>query len=105
MKRIILAAAVAALALPALAETAAPEIPKPKCDPKPEYPGRLAMQVDTRRHSFEREIKAYRECMQAYIDERKAATSANAAAGNAAIEDYNTVMKKINEDQKAAADQ
>ncbi len=105
MKRITLAAILASLALPALADTAAPDIPKPKCEPKPEYPGRLAMQVDSRRRLFEREIKTYRECMQSYIDERKAAASANANAGNAAIEDYNSVMKKINEDQKAAADQ
>ena len=104
MKRITLAAILASLALPALADAAA-DVPKPKCEPKPEYPGRLAMQIDTRRHSFERELKTYRDCMQSYIDERKAAASANASAGNAAIEDYNAVMKKINEDQKAAADQ
>lgn len=101
MKRITLAALLAALALPAAAQ-ANLEIPKPKCEPKPEYPGRLAMQVDSRRKVFERDLKTFKECMQAYIDERKTASNAHAAAGNAAIEEYNGIMKKINEEQAAA---
>ena len=101
MKRIILAAVIAAFALPALAQSS-PEVPKPKCEPKPEYPGRLAMQSESRRRLFERELKAFKECMQAYVDQRKAAASAEATAGNQAIEEYNAVMKKINADQEAA---
>lgn len=101
MKRITLAAVLAAFAFPALAQNS-PEPPKPKCEPKPEYPGRLAMQSESRRRLFERELKTFKECMQAYIDQRKVAASAEAAAGNAAIEDYNNVMKKINADQEAA---
>ena len=101
MKRITLAAMLAAFAMPALAQSS-PEPPKPKCEPKPEYPGRLAMQSDNRRRLFERELKTFKECMQGYIDQRKAAASAEADAGNRAIEDYNAVMKKINADQEAA---
>jgi hypothetical protein len=101
MKRITVAALLAAFAFPAFAQSS-PEIPKPKCEPKPEYPGRLAMQSESRRRLFERELKAYKECMQGYVDQRKAAASAEAAAGNQAIEDYNAVMKKINADQEAA---
>jgi hypothetical protein len=104
MKRITLAAALVAFALPAFAQST-PEVPKPKCEPKPEYPGRLAMSTESRRRLFERELKTFKECMQAYIDQRKAAAGAEAAAGNAAIEEYNNVMKKINADQEAAREQ
>ena len=103
MKRIALAAVLLAVATTPFAQT--PELPKPKCEPKPEFPGRLAMQSDSRRRLFERELKAYKDCMQAYIDERKALATANAAAGNAAIEEYNTLMKKINAEQEAAREQ
>lgn len=78
----------------------APEIPPAKCEPKPEFPGRLAS--DTRRKLFDREMKAYKDCMQVYLDERKAAIKANEVAANAAIEEHNAVMKKIQEEQAAA---
>ena len=81
------------------------DVPKPKCEPKPEYPGRLALQTDSRRRLFEREVKAYKDCMTAYLEERKAASNANLAAGNAAVEEYNTTMKKINAEQEAAREQ
>ena len=61
------------------------------------------MQRESARKLFERELKDYRECMQAFIEARKVAAEANAAAGNAAIEEYNAIMKKINADQAAAA--
>ena len=100
MKKILLASA-AALCLwgpaAALADT-----PKVKCDPKPEYPGRLAMQSDTRKKSFEKELNAYKDCINAYLADRKVAMKAEEDAANAAIAEYNDVMKRINEAQKAA---
>ena len=81
------------------------DVPTHKCQPKPEYPGRLALQSDTRRKGFEREIKAYKDCIMGYIDERKVAIKANDAAANEAVEEYNALMKKINDEQKAAAQQ
>lgn len=102
MKRIALAAAFLLGAVTAFAQSPA-EVQKPKCEPKPDYPGRLAMTVDTKRKVFDREIKAYKECMTAYIDERKTAIKANDAAANAAVDEYNGVMKKVQEDQAAAA--
>ena len=85
---------------PAVAPAAAPvvNVPPPKCDPKPEWPGRLA--TDSRRKLFDRELKTYKDCMNAYLEERKAHLKANEVAANAAIEEHNTVMKKITEDQK-----
>jgi hypothetical protein len=100
MKRIILAASLVFCATTPFAQVT--DVPKHKCEPKPEYPGRLAMQSDTRRGLFERELKQYKECMDKYLADRKASLKANEEAANAAIGDFNTVMKKINEDQTAA---
>jgi hypothetical protein len=102
MKRFVIAAA---LALSVNVPVVYAEVPKPKCDPKPEYPGRLAMQSDNRRKAFERELKTYQECINAYLAERKAAMKAEEDAANQTIADYNDAMKKINDAQKAAADQ
>src|SRR5688572_24151800 len=73
----------------------------PKCEPKPEWPGRLA--TDTRKKLFDRELKQYKDCMNAYLDERKSALKANEVAANAAIEEHNAVMKKISDDQNVKA--
>ncbi len=100
MKRILLAASLALFATTPFAQ--APDVPKHKCEPKPEYPGRLALQSDTRRSLFEREVKAYQTCMNKYLDERKVVMKANEENANAAIAEYNEVMKKINADQAAA---
>jgi len=97
-------AVAAALAFAVSAPFARAEVPKPKCEPKPEYPGRLAMQSDNRRRAFERDLKNYQECINAYLAERKAAMKAEEDAANATITDYNALMKKINDDQKAAAE-
>lgn len=108
MKKLALAAALAASCGLAFAQSPAPaghpaaDVPKPKCEPKPEYPGRLAMQSDLRRNAFNRELKAYKECMMAYVDERKALYTGNLNAANAAIGEYNDTMKKIAAEQEAA---
>jgi hypothetical protein len=94
MKRIILAAALLACATTPFAQGS--ETPKPQCDPKPEYPGRLVMQSDTRAKAFNNDVKKYAECMKKFVADRQAATKENSDAANAAIEEYNGVMKKIN---------
>ena len=97
-------AATAALAQAPAATPAAPavDMPKPKCEPVPEYPGRLAMSVESKRKVFERDMKNYETCMKAFLEERKAVIKANENGANAAIEGYNAVMKKIREEQEAA---
>ena len=102
MKRIILAAAVAALSQFSPAQAA--DVPKAQCSPKPEYPGHLAMQSETRRASFKKEIDTYRNCINKFVDDHKAAMKAEEEAINATINDYNDTMKKIDADQKAAAE-
>jgi hypothetical protein len=94
MKRIILAASLVLCATTPFAQVT--DVPKHKCEPKPEYPGRLAMQSDTRSKLFEREVKAYQACMNKYLDDRKAVMKANEENANAAIAEYNAVMKALN---------
>jgi hypothetical protein len=74
-----------------------------KCEPKPEWPGRLA--TDSRRKLFDREMKQYKDCMNAYLEDRKVHLKAHEQAANAAIEEHNAVMKKVTEDQKAGQQQ
>ncbi len=100
MKRIILAASFVFCATTPFAQ--AEDVPKHKCEPKPEYPGRLALQSDTRRGLYEREVKAYQACMNKYLDERKVVMKANEESANAAIAEYNAVMKALNAAQEAA---
>jgi hypothetical protein len=107
MKRITLAATVAlCFAIPAVhaADPAPVTVAPPKCDPKPEYPGRLAMQSDNRANAFRKELDVYKTCMSDYLTVRKATIKANEDASNGAISDYNAVMKKINDAQTAAKD-
>jgi hypothetical protein len=94
MKRIILAAALLAFATTPFAQST--EVPKLQCEPKPDYPGRLVMQSDTRAKQFNNELKKYADCVKKFVAERQAAAKESSEAANAAIEDYNVVMKKIN---------
>jgi hypothetical protein len=86
------------------AAPAAVAVEKPKCEPKPEYPGRLAMQSDLRRNSFKREIDAYKACMMAYVETQKVQQQAHLQAANGAITEYNDTMKKIAKEQEDAKD-
>ena len=101
MKHFAIAAALLIGASSAYAQNPG-DVPQPKCENKPEYPGRLAMQSDNRRKVFDRDVKAYKECMMAYIEDRKASIKAHDVAANAAVDEYNGLMKKIQEDQNAA---
>ena len=52
------------------------------------------------RKVFERDMKNYQDCMKVYLDARKAAIKANETAASDAVDEYNAIMKKIQEDQK-----
>jgi acyl-CoA synthetase (NDP forming) len=110
MKQLALAATLIASAGLAFAQAPAPAAPaampveKPKCEPKPEYPGKLAMQSDLRRNSFKREIDAYKACMMAYVETQKVQQQAHLQAANGAITDYNDTMKKIAKEQEESKD-
>ena len=78
-----------------------PEVPKPKCEPKPVMPGARIMEDHSVRRRFERELDTYKKCMTAYLDERKAMMRAHEVAANAAIDEYNSTMKALADAQKA----
>ena len=99
MKRIAIAAA-ALCAATASANTPA-DVPGPKCEPKPTLPGATLMQDNTVRKRFERDFNQYKECMNAYLEARKAAIKANETAANAAIDEYNGVVKALEQARKA----
>jgi len=110
MKRILMGAAIMINAAVAPAQPVAPEqpvvnvppAPVHKCEPRPEHPGRLGMTIDSRRRQFDRELKSYRDCMLSFIEERKAVIKANETSARAAIDEFNSVMTKLKEEQEAA---
>lgn len=77
------------------------DIPRHKCEPKPQLPMRALMQEPGTRKNFQRDIDTYKNCMKAYADERAAAAKAHTDAGNAAINEYNDTMKALQEAQKS----
>lgn len=96
MLRVSAATSIAALVLgvtcasaqsPAAVPTAtAPAVPPNTCV-KPEFPGKLASTA--RVNAFNKEFKAYGDCIRKYIDDVKAIAVAATAAGNSAIDEYN----------------
>ena len=105
MNRFALALGLALGATTALAQApAAPAatVPPAKCEPKPAYPGAKAIQNDMKREQFQKELKAYQDCVKNYVAERKAYIEASNAAIRTAVEEHNAVMTKIREEQDAA---
>jgi len=90
-----------ASASPAAAKVSV-ETPKPKCEDPGAFPGRVGMQTEDRRNRFVKAVETYRNCMVAFVEERKAVVDANQAAARQAIDDLNARIKKINDEQSAA---
>jgi len=81
-----------------LPSTPMPAVPQPNCA-KPEFPGAFA---DSRRFDrFNKEYKAYAECIKKYVDETKALADAIIEAGNKAIKEYNAFNDELAERQAA----
>lgn len=94
--RPLLAASIAAFSLCAVAQTptpAAPPLVAASTCVKPEFSGRLA--TDTRMTAFNREFKAYGECVKKYVEQNKAIAEAATAAANRAVDEYNTYTADI----------
>ena len=95
-----------AAAAPAFAQQAAADIPPPKCGAAPTLPGERMMEDPSIRRRFEREMKTYGDCVKAYVGERQASAQAlqqqakaHADAANAAVNEYNALLKKLNDTQ------
>ena len=97
----ILAAGLMLGAASTLSFAQASDVPKFKCEPKPTLPGARLMEEPSVRKRFQNDIDSYKKCMTAYLDERKAAIAANQEAANGAIEEYNKLMKDLQDQQKA----
>jgi hypothetical protein len=94
--------ATAAFGLAAAVQAYAQEVPKHSCDPKPAYPGLQAMKSEAEVKQFEQRMKDYKECIVAYISQRKTSVKAHESAENSAAKEYNETMTKIRTDQEAA---
>jgi hypothetical protein len=80
------------------AAPAMPAIPQHTCV-KPEFPGAFA---DSRRFDrFNKEYKAYSDCIKKYVDETKVLSDAIVEAGNNAIKEYNAFSAELAERQAA----
>lgn len=101
MNRATLAAGLLLGAASTLTFAQAADVPKVKCEPKPTLPGARLMEEPSVRKRFQTDLDNYKKCMTGYLDERKAAIAANQEAANAAIEEYNKLMKDLTEQQKA----
>ena len=101
MKHSAIAAAALALSASAFDAQAVTDVPKHQCGSPPEVPGRMLSSQRGVLERYNKELKAYQACMQTYLEERKADSKGHHDAANAAINEYNTAMKAINEAQKA----
>ena len=102
MKHLFLATALLAACATASAQQTV-EVPKAKCEPVPVMPARSLMADRMVRRTFDNDLKLYKECMTAYLDQRKAIIAANQEAANTAINDYNGVMKALADAQASAS--
>ena len=76
------------------APPALPAVPAPTCV-KPDFPGAYA---DSRRiERFNKEGKAYADCIKKYLDETKALSDAAVDAGNKAIKELNAFITEVDE--------
>ena len=77
---------------------AAPAVPAMTCV-KPDLPNALA---DSRRlERFNKEGKAYSDCIKKYVEETKAVSDAMIEAGNKAINEYNAFAAEVAERSSA----
>ena len=101
MKLTRIAAAVAFLGAPSVFAQGS-DIPRHSCEPKPVYPGLKAMKSDIEVKAFEGSMKAYKDCIIAYVSQRKSSIKAHESAESAAAKEYNETMAKIRTEQEAA---
>ena len=96
--RLIFTASIVALSLGAAAQTPAPAtaaapLVAPNTCVKPEYSGRLAS--DPKMTNFNRQFKAYGDCVKAYVDQNKAIAEAATEAANRLVDEYNSYTVEV----------
>jgi hypothetical protein len=96
--RLISAASIVAFSLGAAAQTPSPAaagapLVAPNTCVRPEFSGRLAS--DPNMTTFNRQFKAYCECVKAYVEHNKAIAEAATAAANRVVDEYNTYTADV----------
>jgi hypothetical protein len=81
----------------------APNVPKSTCVKPDHYPGRLAS--DNNKKQWERDVRAWGECMKKYVADLQVGIDASIKAANASIEEYNAGIKEFQEETRKANDQ
>jgi hypothetical protein len=99
----IVGAAGAGAQTPAPSSAPAPALLKSTCVKPDHFPGRLAS--DNNKRQWEREVKAWGECMKKYVADLQAVSDASIKAANASIEEYNAGIKEFQEETRKANDQ
>ena len=99
MKSITLAALLVAGVSSAAFAQAPADVPKHKCEPKPQLPMRTMAGDPNTRKRFLKDIEDYKNCMKQFADERAASAKSHTDAGNAAIDEYNATMKTLQDAQ------
>ena len=88
------------------AQTAAPAAPTmtpaPACekpgDPPSSSPSELGrVAAEAKRTNWTRSMKAYLDCLKAFVTEQQAAAAPHLRAANAAVEEYNKSTKTFND--------
>jgi hypothetical protein len=105
--RLLAALAFVVGAASAGAQTPAPAsataVAKSTCVKPDHYPGRLAS--DNNKKQWEREVRAWGECMKKYVADLQVQIDASIKAANASIEEYNAGIKEFQEETRKANDQ
>ncbi|MEP6657790.1 MAG: hypothetical protein ABJC33_11180 [Betaproteobacteria bacterium] len=100
----LVAIAFCAAALPtpvsAAEETAVITVPRHNCK-KPEFPGRLAS--DLQKRVWRKDVDAYSECIKQFAAEQQKNADLLVKAANAAIEEYNAAVKEFQQEMSKAA--
>jgi hypothetical protein len=111
----VLAASLAlALAAPVPAQTPAPapaQTPVPansapaamkhSCGAKPDHPGRLAS--DNMRRAWQRDATAFLECLKKFATDQQQIAQDYFKSANAAVDEYNALVKEFNDAAQKAA--
>ncbi|HQR11880.1 MAG TPA: hypothetical protein PLW68_11170 [Casimicrobiaceae bacterium] len=84
----------------AAATPAAVTLPAATCAKPARYPGAKAS--DTRKAAWHNDVKAWGECIKAYVADLRAQIDARIKLANSTIEDYNAALKELQADQADA---
>jgi len=91
-----------------IAQTAAPNVGAPNpaapttqtCAKPGHYPGKKAS--DNTKEAWVSEVRAWGSCVKGYVTDLQAQIDAKIKLANSTIEDYNTGLKELQEEQRAA---